>query len=353
MIVDEEVNEADLSAEAEAVEAFDATRSLTHEELVQRILKVARTEKKEREEEEASSSSDEDEDDEDEDEDELTGENGTMHAMVIAQGIKAKFARERLRKEISNRPKDWKPPKSHEKFLRELKKRVYKSWKTDMPSLQRDCDEQRERERVLERRSERYREQGKMQLIHKRGDLLQPLPNSGKSIERKKEGQKMKKSDPNAQGGVFERRKMQEEGAGLFVAPMQPEKVNREVGKLQRKTAGKGWFDLPAAEYTPELKRDLRTLKLRGAYDPKRFYKNADTTKLPTHFQIGTVVEGAQDFHSSRLTKKERGRSFAEEIQKDSQIKKARTGRFVKVQEMKRGSSGTKSKNTNLKKKKK
>ena len=57
----------------------------------------------------------------------------------------------------------------------------------------------------------------------------------------------MKKRDPEAQGGAFERRKMHEEGAGLFVAPMMPEKANREVAKTTRKSAGKGWFDLPAA----------------------------------------------------------------------------------------------------------
>ena len=34
---------------------------------------------------------------------------------------------------------------------------------------------------------------------------------------------------------------------------------------------------------TPELKRELRLLKLRGTFDPKRFYKNADSKKLPTH----------------------------------------------------------------------
>jgi len=118
---------------------------------------------------------------------------------------------------------------------------------------------------------------------------------------------------------------------------------------------------------------------LRGAFDPKRFYKNADTRKLPTHFSIGTVVEGAQDFHSARLTKKEKGRTFAEEIAKDQTIKKAaqdfhsarltkkekgrtfaeeiakdqtikkaRTTRFTKVQNEKKGSGGDKRKsNTN------
>ena len=64
---------------------------------------------------------------------------------------------------------------------------------------------------------------------------MKALPNDGKSIQRKKEGTKMKKRDPEAQGGAFERRKMHEEGAGLFVAPMMPEKANREVAKTTRK----------------------------------------------------------------------------------------------------------------------
>jgi hypothetical protein len=181
---------------------------------------------------------------------------------------------------------------------------VYQNWKPDMPSLQRDVDEQEERNQMLERRKEKAKEKERSVETHQRGALLKALPNDGKSIQRKKEGTKMKKRDPEAQGGAFERRKMHEEGAGLFVAPMMPEKANREVAKTTRKSAGKGWFDLPAAEYTPELKRDMRTLKLRGAFDPKRFYKNADTRKLPTHFSIGTVVEAAQDFHSARRTKR-------------------------------------------------
>ena len=36
----------------------------------------------------------------------------------------------------------------------------------------------------------------------------------------------------------------------------------------------------------------------RSAFDPKSFYKKADATKFPKHFQMGTVVEGAADFYS-------------------------------------------------------
>jgi hypothetical protein len=61
-------------------------------------------------------------------------------------------------------------------------------------------------------------------------------------------------------------------------------------GKAARKaapqTAGAKWFDLPAPKMTDELKRDLRLLRLRGAYDPKRFYKSFDNTKFPKHFAV-------------------------------------------------------------------
>ena len=50
--------------------------------------------------------------------------------------------------------------------------------------------------------------------------------------------------------------------------------------------AGKKWYDLPATQITDDMKRDLRLLRLRGAYDPKRFYKSFDDTKFPKYFQV-------------------------------------------------------------------
>ena len=66
-------------------------------------------------------------------------------------------------------------------------------------------------------------------------------------------------------------------------------------------TAGKDWFDLPAQTLTEDVKRDLRLLRLRGTFDPKRHYKSFDHKKFPRHFQIGTVVESAADFHSGQM----------------------------------------------------
>ena len=50
--------------------------------------------------------------------------------------------------------------------------------------------------------------------------------------------------------------------------------------------SGPGWFNLAAPAITPDLKRDLRLLRLRGAFDPKRFYKSADNGRLPEHFAV-------------------------------------------------------------------
>ncbi|GHP11516.1 hypothetical protein PPROV_001024400 [Pycnococcus provasolii] len=99
-------------------------------------------------------------------------------------------------------------------------------------------------------------------------------------------------------------------------------------------TAGKNWFHMPAANMTPELKRDLQVLKLRGAYDPKRFYKGNDGKKLPKYFQMGTVVEGATDYGvpEARLTQRERKNTLAEEILHDANIAAYRKRKFQQLQ---------------------
>ena len=259
---DKEEDREELTTEAmseKMCEELEAMQSLTHEEIVEKILAVTKKNNDGENDEEL----EKDDVMNDADDDDLTGREGTKFAMIIAQGMRASLARHRLKKEIERREEqEEEVSASDETFLRKLRKKVYQNWKPDMPSLQRDVDEQEERNKILERRKEKAKEKERSVETHARGALLKALPNDGKSIQRKKEGTKMKKRDPEAQGGAFERRKMHEEGAGLFVAPMMPEKANREVAKTTRKSAGKGWFDLPAAEYTPELKRDMRTLKL-------------------------------------------------------------------------------------------
>ena len=171
------------------------------------------------------------------------------------------------------------PSEEDKAHFERVRQKLIETYSKPLPTLEDEVRKQEERRR---------KESGGLDGIapKEREDALQSMLTDGWNRERKKERAKMKKNDPSAQGSSYETRKLIEDGAGLFVAPQDRSKVRREMRKMERKTAGKGWFDMKAVEYTPELRREMRMLKLRGAYDPKRFYKNADTSKLPTHFQV-------------------------------------------------------------------
>ncbi len=73
-------------------------------------------------------------------------------------------------------------------------------------------------------------------------------------------------------------------------------------------TAGPKWFDMPATEVTPEVKRELQLLKMRHVLDPTRFFRSNDSDALPKYFQVGKVVSSAADFYSSGETKRSRNK---------------------------------------------
>jgi hypothetical protein len=123
-----------------------------------------------------------------------------------------------------------------------------------------------------------------------------------------------------------------------------------------KKEMSKEWFKLPTQEITDEVKADLRVLRLRSAFDTKRFYRKDDTTKFPTQFHVGRVVEHASDFYGGRLTKKQRQTTMAEEVMHDVHLSAVRRKRFNKIQDeatywSKKGNKGRKTSNPRLKKK--
>ncbi len=77
----------------------------------------------------------------------------------------------------------------------------------------------------------------------------------------------------------------------------------------------------PSHDITPETKRELQLLRLRGAFGTKRFYKSYDSTKFPKHFAFGTVVEGPTEIFSGRLQGKQRRKAtFAEQLLADPTV---------------------------------
>ncbi|EMS67074.1 hypothetical protein TRIUR3_21159 [Triticum urartu] len=67
-------------------------------------------------------------------------------------------------------------------------------------------------------------------------------------------------------------------------------------------------FDMPAPSITPELKKDLEIL------------------------QVGTVIEPASEFYSSRLTKHERKQTLVDELLSDQKLKNYRMRKVREIQ---------------------
>ncbi|KAJ4457310.1 putative Fcf2 pre-rRNA processing protein [Paratrimastix pyriformis] len=71
---------------------------------------------------------------------------------------------------------------------------------------------------------------------------------------------------------------------------------------------------MATTQMTPEIAGDLRLLQYRKFLDPKQFYKSTGKKKPPKFFQVGEIVEGASEFYSSRLTKRERKQTMVDEM---------------------------------------
>ncbi len=104
----------------------------------------------------------------------------------------------------------------------------------------------------------------------------------------------------------------------------------RRAGKKKQvDTAGANWAEMRAPALTPELKRELDVLKMRGALDPKRFYRSSGSKEAPKYFQVGTIVEGVGE---RRLTNKERKRTMFGELLSDDALRARARAKFRKVQ---------------------
>lgn len=98
-------------------------------------------------------------------------------------------------------------------------------------------------------------------------------------------------------------------------------------------SAGAGWFGVQPTPMTDELKTDLAVIRNRSYLDPKRFYKSSDSYGKVV--QLGTVIEGASEFYSSRLTKKERRSNLAEEIMADRTVADYAKNKYKSMQQEK------------------
>lgn len=106
--------------------------------------------------------------------------------------------------------------------------------------------------------------------------------------------------------------------------------------QTQKDNAGSDWYNLPKTDLTPELRRDLKLLKMRDVVAMgKQFFKK-DNRKdfVPEYCQVGTIIAGAADGSNNRLTRKEQKRTIVEEVLAGETSAKFKT-KYHQIQEKK------------------
>ncbi len=88
------------------------------------------------------------------------------------------------------------------------------------------------------------------------------------------------------------------------------------------------------AEVTEEQKRDLEVLRMRGALDPKRFYKKNDAEAPPKYFQVGRVLDAPADrYAADRASKKARKSTLVEELMADAEFQRYNKRKYAEIVE--------------------
>jgi len=125
--------------------------------------------------------------------------------------------------------------------------------------------------------------------------------------------------------------------------------TKKERKALKNKTAGPGWFDLPAPTESelPRLYKEVEALRLRNQLDPKRFYRKDEgegkgIKGLPKHFAIGTIVATSSPFggpSAENLSRANRKRTLVDELVDDAEAKSYAKKKFKELQTV-RGAKG-------------
>ncbi|KAF3926016.1 hypothetical protein ABW20_dc0108071 [Dactylellina cionopaga] len=114
-------------------------------------------------------------------------------------------------------------------------------------------------------------------------------------------------------------------------------KVEKEKKEKKDKTAGPSWYNMPATDLTPQVKRDLQMIKLRNVIDQKKHFKGDDWKgKLPKYFQMGTLIEGPTEYYSARLNNKERKKNIVDEVLSNSANKSRFRKKYEELQAKKK-----------------
>jgi len=91
-------------------------------------------------------------------------------------------------------------------------------------------------------------------------------------------------------------------------------RAKKEQRELRKKNvdAGPKWFGMKAPIMTPELETEVKLIKMQHVMDKNYRFRSADS-KIPKHFEIGTVLEAPTEYYT-RETKKQKNMSMADAL---------------------------------------
>eukprot|EP00930_Biecheleria_cincta_P047942 TRINITY_DN33341_c0_g1_i1.p1 TRINITY_DN33341_c0_g1~~TRINITY_DN33341_c0_g1_i1.p1 ORF type:complete len:283 (+),score=63.90 TRINITY_DN33341_c0_g1_i1:98-946(+) len=122
---------------------------------------------------------------------------------------------------------------------------------------------------------------------------------------------------------------------GAPIQPVKDRKLRRAEAKKERESKLEKWFGLPKHKMTPELEKELKAIKLRTSFDPKRFYKAHDSQELPKYFTVATEVGGGMapvglNTRTANVTAHS-GRSFLDTVMRDQKSYEFTNKKFGEV----------------------
>lgn len=129
---------------------------------------------------------------------------------------------------------------------------------------------------------------------------------------------------PSAQG---------REVRGAPVRPVNDKTLRKKKQRLKNEQSLDKWYGLQKRKMTPELEKELKAIKLRANFDPKRFYKSNDSWELPKYFAVATEVGGglAAAGVSAPATEGRHGRSFLDSLLRDEKAQAWTDSRAAEV----------------------
>ena len=134
--------------------------------------------------------------------------------------------------------------------------------------------------------------------------------------------------------------RIEKEDATPRLASLRRQKANGKREAKQNDNAGKKWFGMEATEVTAEVATTLKLLKLRHVLNPKHFMKADRSKKLPKYFQIGTVVDGAQEYYTEGRGRTKKKNTMVDDLLADAKFRQYHKKKYNSMQAGKAGPKG-------------